>query len=68
MRLFKNTHLLEKGLGMFGLSGLNDSQVKQLQEEYAIYMTANGRMNFCGLNADNIEYVAQSLLDVICEK
>ncbi|WP_246587635.1 aromatic amino acid transaminase [Candidatus Rhabdochlamydia porcellionis] len=58
----------KKGLGMFGLSGLNDSQVKQLQEEYAIYMTANGRMNFCGLNADNIEYVAQSLLDVICEK
>ncbi|KAG8173560.1 hypothetical protein JTE90_013640 [Oedothorax gibbosus] len=36
---------------MFGLSGLNHSQVKQLQEEYAIYMTANGRMNFCGLNA-----------------
>lgn len=59
---------LKKGLGMFGLSGLNDSQVKQLQEEYAIYMTVNGRMNFCGLNAGNVEYVAQSLLDVICEK
>lgn len=59
---------LKKGLGMFGLSGLNHSQVKQLQEEYAIYMTANGRMNFCGLNAGNIEYVAQSLLNVICEK
>ena len=65
--LKKHTYL-KKGLGMFGLSGLNDSQVKQLQEEYAIYMTPNGRMNLCGLNAGNIEYVAQSLLDVICEK
>ncbi|KAG6559880.1 Aspartate aminotransferase [Candidatus Rhabdochlamydia oedothoracis] len=59
---------LKQGLGMFGLSGLNHSQVKQLQEEYAIYMTANGRMNFCGLNAGNVKYVAQSLLDVICEE
>ncbi|HEV3270243.1 MAG TPA: amino acid aminotransferase [Candidatus Rhabdochlamydia sp.] len=63
----KHTYL-KKGVGMFGLSGLNNSQVKQLQEEYAIYMTANGRMNFCGLNAGNVEYVAQSLSDVICEK
>lgn len=59
---------LEKGIGMFGLSGLNHSQVKRLQEEYAIYMTENGRINFCGLNAGNVEYVAQSLLDVVCEK
>ena len=53
---------------MFGLSGLNHSQIKQLQEEYAIYIPANGRMNFCGLNAGNVEYVAQSLLDIICLK
>ncbi len=65
---FKKHTYLKKGLGMFGLSGLNHSQVKQLQEEYAIYMTPNGRINLCGLNAGNIEYVAQSLLDVICEK
>lgn len=65
--LKKHTYL-KKGLGMFGLSGLNNSQVKQLQEEYAIYMTPNGRINFCGLNPVNIEYVAQSLLDVICKK
>ncbi len=65
---FKEHAHLKKGLGMFGLSGLNNFQVKQLQEEYAIYMTANGRMNFCGLNAGNVEYVAQSLLDVICGK
>lgn len=65
--LKKHTYL-KKGLGMFGLSGLHSSQVKQLQEKYAIYMTANGRMNFCGLNAQNVEYVAQSLLDVLCEK
>ena len=51
-----------------GLSGLTSSQVKQLQEEYTIYMTANGRINFYGLKPRNVEYVAQSLLDVICEK
>lgn len=64
----KNHFYLKKGLGMFGLSGLTHSQVIQLKEEYAIYMTAEGRMNFCGLNANNVEYVTQALLDVLCEK
>lgn len=63
----KRYSYLKKGLGMFGLSGLNSSQVKQLKEEYAIYMTEDGRMNLCGLNLGNVEYVAQALLD-ICEK
>lgn len=64
---FKGHFYLKKGLGMFGLSGLSPSQVKQLKEEYAIYITENGRMNLCGLNTNNVEYVAQALLD-ICEK
>ncbi len=64
----KSHFYLKKGLGMFGLSGLTNSQVIQLKEEYAIYMTAEGRINFCGLNASNVEYVTQALLDVLCEK
>jgi aspartate/tyrosine/aromatic aminotransferase len=64
----KSHFYLKKGLGMFGLSGLTHSQVIQLKEEYAIYMTAEGRINFCGLNASNVEYVTQALLDVLCEK
>lgn len=63
----KRLSYLRKGLGMFGLSGLNPAQVKQLKEEYAVYMTEDGRMNLCGLNLGNVEYVAQALLD-ICEK
>lgn len=64
---FKGHCYLKKGLGMFGLSGLSPSQVKRLKEEYAIYITEDGRINFCGLNTKNVEYVAQALLD-ICEK
>lgn len=64
----KSHFYLKKGLGMFGLSGLNTSQIRQLKEDYAIYMTEEGRMNFCGLNANNVEYVAKALSDVICEK
>ncbi len=53
---------------MFGLSGLTHPQVIQLKEEYAIYMTEEGRMNMCGLNASNVEYVAKALVDILCEK
>lgn len=64
----KSHFYLKKGLGMFGLSGLTHPQVIQLKEEYAIYMTEEGRMNICGLNASNVEYVAKALLDILCEK
>ncbi len=58
------THL-SRGLGMFGFTGLNPSQVARLKEEYGIYMPETGRINLCGLNVRNIGYVADAISAVI---
>uniref|UniRef100_A0A161MPR5 Aspartate aminotransferase n=1 Tax=Triatoma infestans TaxID=30076 RepID=A0A161MPR5_TRIIF len=48
-------------IGMFSYTGLNLRQVEHLVKKYHIYMFKSGRINMCGLNAENIDYVAQSL-------
>ena len=45
-------------IGMFAFTGLNKDQVNQLREEYAIYMTMDGRISIAGLNTKNLDYVA----------
>lgn len=56
---------INRGQGMFGYTGLSRPQVERLSAEYGIYMTADGRMNVCGLNLDNIDYVVEAILSVI---
>lgn len=51
--------------GLFSFCGLDPDQVYRLQREKAIYMPSNGRVNIAGLNTQNIEYVAESLLSVM---
>ena len=53
---------------MFSFCDLTESQVKKLMEEYAIYMTGDGRINIAGLNEDNLTYVAESIVSVKGEK
>ncbi len=50
--------------GMFSYSGLSAKQVEQLQEEFAIYMPKNGRINIAGLSNQNISYVAKAVVEV----
>ncbi|SPP74995.1 aspartate aminotransferase, cytoplasmic [Drosophila guanche] len=48
-------------IGMFSYTGLNENQVRYLIKEYHIYLLKTGRINMCGLNTGNIEYVAKAI-------
>ncbi|KAL1240017.1 Aspartate aminotransferase,cytoplasmic [Trichinella pseudospiralis] len=52
-------HITEQ-IGMFSYTGLSEKQVKYLAEAYHIYMLKSGRINMCGLNPQNIDYVASA--------
>jgi aspartate aminotransferase/aromatic-amino-acid transaminase len=36
-----------------------------LRDEYAIFLTSNGRINVAGLNKKNMQYVISAILDVM---
>lgn len=59
---------LKDRYGMFSFCDLTEAQVKRLMEEFAIYMTGDGRINIAGLNEDNLTYVAESIVQVKREK
>ena len=52
-------------IGMFSYTGLNVTQVAHLGTDYHIYMPKDGRMNLCGLNTHNLDYVALAFNDVV---
>ena len=39
--------------------------MEYLTNKYHIYLMKSGRINMCGLNASNIEYVADAFKDAI---
>ncbi|MFV2028982.1 aromatic amino acid transaminase [Neisseria sp. S1] len=51
--------------GMFSYTGLNPAQVQRLQDEFAVYLVASGRMCVAGLNDNNIDYVANAFAAVL---
>ncbi|XP_074640244.1 aspartate aminotransferase, cytoplasmic-like [Tubulanus polymorphus] len=58
------THITAQN-GMFSFTGLNPSQVEELEKKYHIYMLKSGRINMCGLNTKNLDYVAKSIHEVV---
>ncbi|MBO6151544.1 MAG: aspartate/tyrosine/aromatic aminotransferase [Acinetobacter sp.] len=56
---------LVKQQGMFSYTGLSAEQVDILKDQYAIYLLRSGRMCAAGLNLKNIDYVADSIAEVI---
>ncbi|MDO4640920.1 MAG: amino acid aminotransferase [Neisseria sp.] len=54
-----------KQRGMFSYTGLTSEQVKRLQDEFAVYLVASGRMCVAGLNEANIDYVANAFAEVL---
>ncbi|XP_068148248.1 aspartate aminotransferase, cytoplasmic [Drosophila tropicalis] len=48
-------------IGMFSYTGLNEQQVRILIDKYHIYLLKTGRINMCGLNTGNIDYVAKAI-------
>lgn len=51
--------------GMFSYTGLNPVQVQRLQDEFAVYLVASGRICVAGLNDSNIDYIANAFAAVL---
>ncbi len=56
---------IEKESGMFSFLGITPEQVTALREQYSIYMAGSSRINVAGLLPKDIDYVAESLVQVI---
>ncbi len=54
------SHVTEQ-IGMFCYSGLSKEQVERLKEDFAIYMTTDGRVSMVSLTPRNVEYVAKAI-------
>jgi aspartate/tyrosine/aromatic aminotransferase len=51
--------------GMFFLLNLDQSQVLKLRDQYAVYVLNQGRVSVTGLNQQNLDYVVDSVINVI---
>ena len=51
--------------GMFSYLGIDAPQVHALRERHHIYMMDDSRINIAGLRADNLEYFAQAVAQVL---
>lgn len=51
--------------GMFSYTGITADEVDVLREEKGVYLIRSGRMCVAGLNDGNIDYVAESIADVL---
>lgn len=52
-------------IGMFSYTGLTRAQVEYLIAHHHIYLLKSGRINMCGLNPSNLEFVAEAFNDAI---
>ncbi|CEF69308.1 Aspartate aminotransferase, cytoplasmic [Strongyloides ratti] len=52
-------------IGMFSYTGLNSAQVKHLVEKHHVFLLSDGRINICGLNTKNVEYVAKAINETV---
>ncbi len=52
-------------IGMFSYSGLSRDQMVRLRTEFGVYGTDTGRMCVAALNSKNIDYVCQSVAQVM---
>jgi len=50
---------------MFSSDFLLEKQVQHLRNYYHIYMLSSGRINMCGLNENNLDYVANAINETI---
>jgi aspartate aminotransferase len=56
---------IEKERGMFSFLGLSVAQAVRLREEFSVYMLESSRINVAGVNASNINYVADAVARVL---
>ncbi|CAB3245399.1 unnamed protein product [Arctia plantaginis] len=52
-------------IGLFSYTGLTQQQCEYLMAEKHIYLLKSGRINVCGLNPSNVQYVARAMNDAV---
>ncbi|XP_032691060.1 aspartate aminotransferase, cytoplasmic isoform X2 [Odontomachus brunneus] len=57
-------HIVQQ-IGMFSYTGLTERQVQHLRDNYHIYTLRSGRINMCGLNESNLDYVANAIHETV---
>lgn len=60
----RDFNYLRERQGLFCYCGLTKQEAERLIVDYAIYMTAEGRINVAGLNPDNLDYVVDAIVRV----
>ncbi|KAF3662030.1 Aspartate aminotransferase, mitochondrial [Capsicum annuum] len=58
---------ITKQVGMFYFSGLSPEEVRQLQRDFHIYMTIDGRISMAGVTSTNVDYLASAIHEVTKE-
>jgi aspartate/tyrosine/aromatic aminotransferase len=56
---------IENQIGMFSYTGLDSAMVTRLRTEFHIYLLPSGRASICGLNEENVDYVARAIGQVV---
>ena len=56
---------IEREKGMFSFLGLTPEQTARLREEHSVYMLGSSRINVAGVNARNIDYLAEAVATVL---
>ncbi len=56
---------ITRQLGMFSFSGLNQTQVQRLRDEFAVYVVGNGRINVAGMTPSNMPALAEAIKAVM---
>jgi aspartate aminotransferase len=56
---------IQREKGMFSFLGLSVDQARRLREEHSVYMLDSSRINVAGVNASNIDYLAEAVAGVL---
>ena len=59
---------IQKEKGMFSFLGITKNQIQKLINEYAIYLVDSSRINVASINDGNINYVTNSIVEVISKE
>ena len=64
-RCSEDYSFIEKEKGMFSFLGLSAQQAQRLRQDYGVYMLDSSRINVAGVNARNIDYLADAVAKVL---
>lgn len=61
----RDFEFIRKEKGMFSFLGLSKEQVERLRADHSVYMLGSSRINVAGVNAGNIDYLANAIATVL---